>query len=144
VMDYLANPARIVWTEGWGKYDQAAIAWIYANNGVQKDDGAKDMAIATSKPLSGQADATYPYIDPLGFCPAGDITCTQGKERQFLRCDEHHLRYSPPSRRADPGVTPSQIIANALEAYEWQFPWRNLRNYHKVWDLTDYADNVAS
>jgi hypothetical protein len=145
IMDYFANPADGFWTQGWGKYDAAAIAWIYANNGSHAGtDKAKDQLILAKKPLSGQADATYPYADPLGFCGAGDPVCTEGNERVFLRCDEHHLKYSPMCRQFDLGVTPSQIIANAIDDYEWQFPWRNFRSYHKVWDLTNYASSVEN
>lgn len=133
VMEYNAAPDRLFWTPAWGKYDQGAIAWIYANDGRRAGDATKDAA--STGGLSGQVDITYPYKDPLGFDD-------QGKERLFLRCDETHLAYTPLCRQGDLGVTPSEIIANALDAYEWQYPWRNFRNYRKVWNNSMYADAI--
>jgi hypothetical protein len=136
VMEYNAAPDRLFWTPGWGKYDQGAITWIYANNGKQPADPQKDAQLAMKVPLSGQLDATYPYVDKAGFDSSGN-------ERQFLRCDENHLRYSPLCRQGDMGTTPSEIIANAIDMYEWQYPWRNFRNYRKVWNNAFYADGVV-
>jgi hypothetical protein len=133
VMEYNSAPDRIFWTPSWGKYDQGAIAWIYANNGKKSDDATKDAK--STGALSGQVDAAYPYSDPLGFD-------SNGVERQFLRCDETHLAYTPLCRQGDLGVTPSEIVANALDDYEWQYPWRNFRNYRKVWNDSMYADGV--
>jgi hypothetical protein len=93
-----------------------------------------------------------------GWCAPGDTSCcapgdttgclaraaTQPTERQFLRCDDTMQRYSPICRPFDAGTTPSQILANAIDDYEWQYPWRNLRSYHKVWDASAYAGGVAN
>ena len=46
-------------------------------------------------------------------------------------------------RQGDLGTTPSQIIANAIDNYEWQYQWRNFRDYRKVWDASDYANQVG-
>jgi hypothetical protein len=148
VMEYNAAPARLAWTQGWGTYDKGAIAWIYANNGAQLDDPNKDAQVAMNKALSGQLAGTapgleYPYKDPLGFCGATEADCTAGAERKFLRCDETHLRYSPMCRQGDLGITPSQIVANNIDDYEWQYQWRNFRDYRKVWDESAYANAVA-
>jgi hypothetical protein len=145
VMEYNAAPARLAWTQGWGTYDKGAIAWIYANNGRQTDDPSKD---AQANKLTGQLAGAmpgqeYPYADPLGFCAANDPDCTAGQERQFFRCDETHLKYSPMCRQGDLGITPSQIIGNSIDSYEWQYQWRNFRDYRKVWDNSAYANGVA-
>ncbi len=148
VMEYNAAPARLAWTQGWGNYDKGAIAWIYANNGRKTDDPAKDAMATAAKSISGEiagaaAGQEYPYADPLGFCAANDSDCTAGAERLFLRCDESHLKYSPMCRQGDLGVTPSQIVANSIDNYEWQYQWRNFRDYRKVWDASSYANEVA-
>jgi hypothetical protein len=136
VMEYNMAPDRLFWTPAWGSYDQGAIVWIYANNGRQSDP-SKDAAAASKGALSGQLDATYPYADPLGFDATGKV------EHQFLRCDETHLKYSPLCRQKDLGVTPSEIIANEIDYYDWQYQWRNFRSYRKVWDNSAYADGIA-
>jgi hypothetical protein len=159
VMEYSANPARLAWTQGWGAYDKGAIAWIYANNAKEPDDTKKDTLVAASLSRSGEIPGTtlgteYPYKDPFGFCNlSSDNTCplptltalphTGIVERAFLRCDETHMKYTPLCRQGDLGVTPSQIMANDIEDYEWQYQWRNFRDYRKVWDNSAYASAVS-
>jgi hypothetical protein len=125
VMEYNGAPDRIFWHADWAPYDRGAIAWMYANNAPTAD--------APGTSISGQLDATKPWKDPMGFT-------AMGKEIQFLRCDEHHLAYTPLCRQGDMGTTPSEIIANQIENYEWQYNWRNFRVYRKFWDNTYYAD----
>jgi hypothetical protein len=145
VMEYSAEPARLAWTQGWGSYDKGAIAWIYANSGKQADDPSKDAQVdkLTGELAGAMPGQEYPYADPYGFCQANEPDCTAGQERHFLRCDETHLKYSPMCRQGDLGVTPSQIIANSINDYEWQYQWRNFRDYRKVWDEASYANQVA-
>jgi hypothetical protein len=129
VMEYNSAPDRIFWTPGWAPYDQGAIAWIYANS--TKTGASSPTA------LSGQNNPTSPWLDPAGFTP-------DGKERQFLRCDDYQIRYTPLCRQGDLGVTPSEIIANQITSYEWGYQWRNFRTYHKFWDNSRYADSPAA
>jgi hypothetical protein len=157
VMDYPAWPNDVFITTQWGPYDAAAITWIYANNSTQPVN-ANEAAKVPANTRSGQADATYPYLDPNGWCAAGDTSCcapgdttgcvtdaaTKPTERQFLRCDDSMQKYSPVCRQFDSGTTPSQIMANAIDDYEWQYPWRNFRSYHKVWDESQYAGGVSN
>jgi hypothetical protein len=135
IMEYNAPADRLWWTPQWGPYDMGAIAWMYANDGRQSDP-AKDAQVATNS-LTGQLDASYPYKDPMGFDAAGKV------ENEFLRCDETHLQYSPLCQQGDLGVTPSQIIANAIDRYEWEFAFRNFRGYHKSFSFQKYADDTA-
>ena len=57
--------------------------------------------------------ATLPYNDPLGWD-------ANGKEMKFLYCNEAHTKYTPTCRSFDFGSSPSEIIANEIENYEWQ------------------------
>jgi hypothetical protein len=148
VMEYNASPDRVFWHAGWAPYDQGAISWIYANDTPSPAgacDGAgkcadgqictgDNLCVGTS--ISGQVSAGAPWKDPHGF--KGD-----GSEIQYLRCDEHHLRYTPFCRQGDIGRTPSEIMANTIDSYEWQYHWRNYRTYRKIWDNTAYADAPA-
>jgi hypothetical protein len=158
VMEYNAAPARLAWQPNWGTYDQGAIAFMYANDSRLPDDPAKDMAAAATLSRSGELPGTtagqeYPYKDPLGFCAAGSVGCpaptltkipnTGRVERAFIRCDDTMTKYTPLCRQGDLGITPSQIIANSIDDYEWQFQWRNFRDYRKVWDASAYASEVA-
>lgn len=128
VMEYNAAPDRVFWQPGWGPYDAGAIGWIYANTAQNGKAGTA---------ISGQASATAPWNDPLGFTK-------DGKETQFLYCSHQHLRYTPLCRMGDSGTTPSEIIANDIDRYEWQYKWTNFRVYRKFWDLHAYADAPAT
>jgi hypothetical protein len=127
VMEYEAPADRVFWTEGWGSYDKGAIAWIYGNSAP-----STAMPPSGSASYSGQFSATYPWNDPDGFA--------QGTEHQFLVCNERHLRYTPLCRQRDFGTTPSEIVANEIDTYEWQYKWRNFRQYFKFWDDSAYGD----
>lgn len=128
VMEYNSTPDRIFWTAGWAPYDKGAIGWIYANNAKNGD--------SSTTALSGQTSATAPWADPFGFRD-------DGTERAFLRCSESHEKYTPLCRAGDLGTTPSEIVANAIENYEWQYAWRNFRVYRKFWNNARYADDPA-
>jgi hypothetical protein len=127
VMEYNAAPDRVFWKAGWAPYDQGAIAWIYGNTAPNGQAGTS---------VSGQTSPSAPWNDPLGW--------GGGKEKQFLFCDEHHLAYTPFCRQGDMGTTPSEIIANQIVSYEWQYNWRNFRVYRKFWDNSRYADSPAN
>ena len=146
-MEYNAVPDRVFWGAGWGPYDKAAIGWLYANqSGVPATGGAPTGA--TQQTQSGQYSATYPWADPYGFCNAALNNCPAGapstQEIQFLTCNERHTRYTPLCRAGDIGTTPSEITANEISTYDWQYTWRNFRQYHKFWDLTNYGDGILN
>jgi hypothetical protein len=155
VMEYNSTPGDWHFQPGWGYYDQGALAWIYSNNGAQPDDPKMDMAIPPTS-RSGQLNTTYPYNDPLGFCKVGSNDCSSigagpvfkdvnggSYERNFQRCSDEDIKYSPLCRQFDLGITPSEMIANEIDQYEWGYAWRNFRTYHKVWDLQNYAGGIS-
>jgi hypothetical protein len=88
---------------------------------------------STAKGVSGQVSATSPWYDPNGFD-------AMGNEHTFLYCNEKHTKYTPLCRAGDIGTTPSEITANEIDAYEWQYQWRNFRQYRKIWDDSAYGD----
>jgi hypothetical protein len=142
VMEYSTTPDRIFWGNetggpGWAPYDRGAIAWLYANEGSltkeKMDEAAAEKAKREPDGVSGQLTATLPWNDPEGFK-------ADGTEVPFLYCNANHTRFTPFCRTGDFGSTPSEIIANEIEAYEWQYAWRNFRKYRKIWDLSNYAD----
>jgi hypothetical protein len=118
---------------GFLSYDQAAIAWIYGNNVTGPTQ--KAAASVTSVGISGQASATSPWNDPLGWKGTTEIP--------FLRCSEQHTRYTPLCKPFDIGSTPSEIVAADIEAYEWNYHWANFRNYYKVWDDSTYGAKIS-
>lgn len=151
VMEYNTAADRVFWANesgkgGWAPYDRGAIGFIFANSTLDqptKDEVKNRKAqIATgqykgSEPgVSGQFEQNFPWKDPLGF--------NGGKETQFLFCNADHMQYSPLCRQGDFGSTPSEIIAAELDNYEWQYTWRNFRQYRKIWDESTYASGPAT
>jgi len=132
VMEYNAAVDRIFWNAGWAPYDQGAISWIYANNNG-KNVPVAPSGMPTPKGVSGQISASYPWFDPHGFD-------SMGNEIQYLYCNEKHTKYTPLCRAGDLGTTPSEITANEIDSYEWQYQWRNFRQYRKIWDDSNYGD----
>jgi hypothetical protein len=124
-------------TPVWGSYDAAALAWIYGNNQSADKVGPVAPAAGQKGAVSGQVSATSPWNDPLGFK-------ADGKERLFLYCTDEHTRYTPLCRRYDMGVTPSEIMANALQQREWNYLFTNFRLYHKFFNTSNYATTVAT
>jgi hypothetical protein len=131
VMEYNAPADRVFWGAGWAPYDVGALTWMYGNNG-------STPAVPAGSPapngVSGQLTSKLPWNDPAGFQADGTT------EIQYLVCNEDHEKYTPLCRKGDLGITPSEITANDLDTYEWQYAWRNFRTYHKVWDDSNYAD----
>jgi hypothetical protein len=120
---------------GWLAYDQGAIGFMYSNNLDQNHIGPVATPTGATAGISGQASATAPWNDPNGF---------QGTtETQFLYCSHQHLRFTPLCRENDVGTTPSEIEAADIESYDWNYKWRNFRNYYKSWDESTYGASVA-
>src|SRR5262249_22567763 len=92
---------------------------------------------APGSSISGQASATVPWNDKYGFQADGTT------EIQYLMCNAKHMKYTPFCRQGDSGVSPSEIMANQIDSYEWQYQWRNFRSYRKFWDNSAYANAPA-
>ena len=133
VMEYTARFGDIFDTLQWGPYDQGALAWVYTNNSPKPVDPNAPMATS----ITGQTSATSPWNDPLGFN-------MDGTEKMFMSCHDVHLHYTPLCRQFDMGATPSEIMANQIETYDWMWNFNNFRVYRKFWDDSNYADQPAN
>ncbi len=142
LMDYNATPDRVFWKNdsakfGWYPYDKAAIAFIYANAQAPGFTAPAACAPANVCTFSGQAktgEASFKrYSDPYGSSADGKA------ERTYLYCNDVHTKYTPFCREFDFGTTPSEIMASAIDNYEWQYKWRNFRLYRKFKDYSNYA-----
>jgi hypothetical protein len=139
-MEYEASPERMFWASGndadgnivrgWAPYDRAALTWGYSNDTPKPASGP-------AQGISGQASPTTPWNDFYGFTPDGT------KEIQYLFCTDEDLTYTPLCRQGDIGTTPSEIIANAIDSYEFGYRYRNFRQYFKYWDDSAYGNGPA-
>ncbi|MEQ9499728.1 MAG: zinc-dependent metalloprotease [Deltaproteobacteria bacterium] len=66
----------------------------------------------------------------------------QMMEEDFLYCTDEHRMRSPLCQAHDLGVTPSQIVLNAIERYDWLYSIRNRRAYRTFWDTNRYIYSV--
>ena len=142
VMEYSQAWDDVAWqngggTTGWLAYDQGAIAFNYGNDLDPMHMGPQPEPMNATFGISGQATPTAPWNDPNGFAADGKT------ETNFLYCSHPHLRFTPLCRENDVGSTPSEIEAADIESYDWNYKWRNFRNYYKIWDDSTYGGRVA-
>lgn len=64
--------------------------------------------------------------------------------QDFLYCTDEHRTRSPLCAANDVGVTPSQIVLNSIERYDWLYNTRNQRAYRTFWDTGAYTNSVYS
>ncbi len=154
VMEYGATPADVIFHPGWGPYDAAAISWIYANNSRSADKTCAadadcgngicaaidpDTMKGTCQPnsITGQLSSTSPWNDKAGWSADGKT------ETSYLMCRDWQSNNTPFCQPYDIGTRPSEIIANQIDEYEWQYNWSNYRTYRKFWDESAYANRPA-
>jgi hypothetical protein len=63
-------------------------------------------------------------------------------EENYLYCTDEHRMNSPMCRANDLGATPSQVVLNAIERYDWLYEIRNKRSFRTFWDTSDYIGRV--
>jgi hypothetical protein len=61
---------------------------------------------------------------------------------KYLYCTDEHRMRSPLCTAHDLGVTPSQIVLNAIERYDWLYDFRNRRAFRRFWDTSAYDNQV--
>jgi hypothetical protein len=67
---------------------------------------------------------------------------TEVMGEDFLFCTDQHRFRSPLCYAHDLGITPSQIVLNAIERYDWLYSIRNQRAYRTFWDTSGYIYSV--
>ena len=63
-------------------------------------------------------------------------------KEDFLYCTDEHRMNSPLCHAHDLGITPSQIVLNSIERYDWLYDLRNRRSYRTFWDTWGYVSRV--
>ncbi len=63
-------------------------------------------------------------------------------KKDLLYCTDEHVDRSPLCRQHDLGITPAQIVLNAIERYDLLYDIRNRRAYRTFWDTSSYAGSV--
>lgn len=60
----------------------------------------------------------------------------------YLYCTDEHRFRSPLCAANDVGITPSQIVLNSIERYDWLYSTRNERSFRTFWDTGNYVNSV--
>ncbi len=63
-------------------------------------------------------------------------------DEDLLYCTDEHRMRSPLCHAHDLGITPSQIVLNDIERYDWLYSIRNRRSYRTFWDTSRYVGSV--
>ncbi|MCU0693060.1 MAG: zinc-dependent metalloprotease [Polyangiaceae bacterium] len=63
-------------------------------------------------------------------------------KEDFLYCTDEHRSRSALCYAHDLGVTPSQIMLNAIEQYDFSYRYRNRRAYRTFWDTSSYVGAI--
>ena len=123
IMEYSYTYADGVDQPQFKPYDRMALKWVY-----------------------GGVDTTG-----NGKCDVGENFQTNPKECQkqagdelWLFCDDEHTYFSPLCTWHDIGTTPTEIIKNEIDKYEWQYKFRNFRAYRKFWNTLSYSSRIGN
>lgn len=91
---------------------------------------------------AGSVPKFQPYdVMALKWIYGGDKYKPDPKEN-WLYCTDEHSAFSPFCTTWDVGTTPSEIIKNAIDSYEWNYKFRNFRAYRKFWSTWSYYARV--
>ncbi|MFO0728977.1 MAG: zinc-dependent metalloprotease [Myxococcota bacterium] len=91
---------------------------------------------ATPRTYGGYDEAALKWIY------GSPVIRAHAMSEDFLYCTDEHADRSPLCTRHDLGVTPSQIVLNAIERYDWLYAIRNRRAYRTFWDTSNYVNSV--
>ena len=87
-------------------------------------------------PVQGPARLLRSRNDPGLHAPGSRARSSSAATRRTSRTRRSAARATSASRRARSSPT-------TIDDYEWQYQWRNFRDYRKVWDESAYANAVA-
>jgi hypothetical protein len=78
----------------------------------------------------------------LSWIYGDDQTRDKVMSEKYLYCTDEHRTRSPLCTAHDLGTTPSEIVLNAIERYDWMYDFRNRRAFRTFWDTSAYDDQV--
>jgi hypothetical protein len=123
IMEYSLTFADAADSYMFKPYDRMALKWIY---------GGSDTS-GNGKCDKGETFQTNP------------TECKQkAGEIPFLYCDDQHSYFSPFCTWHDLGTTPTEIVKNEIEMYEWMYKFRNFRAFRKFWNTYSYSGAIAN
>jgi hypothetical protein len=138
VMDYVHHFAEAGADLGYWPYDWATLIYDYRYDSQEEvDEEADNEIIAMLHPEwhhEANGDTTP--------CPEGE-TC-QHPERALLYANDYHRPLSPLVDTFDLGTTPTEIVMNSIQYYDWMYQFRNFRSYRQYWETWTYPDSAFS
>ncbi len=66
------------------------------------------------------------------------------EDENWLYCTDEHSYFSPLCTTHDIGTTPTEIVKNVIDMYEWNYRLRNFRAYRKFWDTSGYSSSMLN
>jgi len=91
--------------------------------------------------------ASDPGWGPYDVAALTWIYGTKAKRKEVMKedllyCTDEHRQRSPLCYAHDLGVTPAQIVLNAIEDYDLSYKFRNKRAYRTFWDTSAYYGSI--
>ena len=125
IMEYAFTLAEAAEEPLYHPHDMFALRWIY---------GGADKTCGDKKCEPGEEYQT---------CPK-DCEKKAADENPFLFCTDEHSYFSPFCTTHDIGGTPTEIIKNEIDYYEWMYKFRNFRAFRKFWSTYSYGNTVLN
>lgn len=132
VMDYGHHFAEVGADLGWYPYDVAALTYAYrydSQEAVDLEESADIIRIV-------HPEWHDPLLDPDTETggPDGDIHL----ERAYLFANDYHYFLSPLVELFDLGTTPTEIVYNEIQYYDFMYQFRNFRSWRQYWETWNY------
>ncbi len=126
VMDYVHHFAEVGADLGWYPYDKATLVYAYRYNSQEEVDQETDAALkALLHPewVNGNPDE----ID---------------QSQTLLYANDYQAPLSPLVATFDLGTTPSEIVFNAIQYYDFMYKFNNFRSYRQYWETWNYPNRA--
>lgn len=135
VMDYGHHFAEVSADLGFYPYDVAALTYAYRYDAQEEVGAETDPAINR---------IVHPERHDPAVDPADEPEDTIHLERAYLYGNDYHEPLSPLVELFDLGTTPTEMITEAIQYYDWQYRFRNFRSFRQYWETWTYPDYAFS
>lgn len=129
VMDYIHHFAEVSADLGYFPYDRAALIYAY------RYDSQDEVGQETDKDIVALLHPEWADGTPDG---------RKDMSKAMLYGNDYHAPLSPLIETFDLGTTPSEIVFNAIQYYDFMYRFRNYRSFRQYWETWTYPNSVFS
>lgn len=127
VMDYVHHFAEVSADLGYFPYDRATLIYAYRYDDQAEVDKETDADVI---------NVMHPeWVD-------GTPTGKKDLTKTLFYGNDYIAPLSPFVKTFDYGSTPTEIVLNHIEYYDWMYQFRNFRSYRKYWETWTYPNSA--